>query len=1045
MGFIKAALALQLLLSSISTAVPTGLVSLESKAARAATEITTIYDAIVVGGGPAGLSAVSGLARVRRNVLLIDSGEYRNDPTRHMHDVIGTDGVSPAFFRWKARGQLAYYQSATLINGTVTKIVAASTSSAAQDAPFIVRTTLPSGEESTVGARGIILATGLSDIIPSTPGVPQAWGKGIFWCPWCDGNEHADQPLGILSNLNEAASQVQEISTLNNDIIAFVNGTDTPEVRAVTDTKFPGWKEYLELRNIKVENRTIAGLVRLIDGGANEHPEAPTFPEHDLFRVDFTEGPSIERAAFFASFPNKQHSSVGADMGVRLDGGRLAADSTRGLMTNIPGVYAIGDANADNITNVPHAMFSGKRSAVFLHVALARLETAALIATQNNTSVEERGLDLDPRAVWQDMNGGAADILDAGEFEHSSPTFYVVPQAGIEPNSLFSPYSGKGIFNFKGRKPSAHTSTAANNSPSLEHRGLVAIRPARMASKYRRVDKGWPWYELQKGPQAAAKTVLLDYLSPLQTNSFISAIKNKHFAVAATILIFALLKTIIVISTALFILENSSFSQEVQLNQLEKFDASGFWSSVPSSPAHLPGENTFHIAPEPVRAYETLRLQYPDGNIPVHLSTTVTDFSITTKVPGNLVQVSAGVDVLQANATCETATIKSYRAMQGVSIENMTLSTPSCDIGRIDKSQRVNCTGGGNMGLVEVDDTSPKQYQYAIIVGEIHLSNETFIEGASSSEGRAHSRGVDSRHFDSLDIKEGKGIIANFTNLQFSEAIFSSLYWAAKQETIQYLPPKYLGARWGDLGAPGLLKFLVDPVAPGGTFDPLFDPDTLQRVVPQAMIGVGQQIIRYYFLSSDGITQSQASIQYVQGKLHIRPPALWAMVGLFALVACLVFGVLIYTTQSVAPQSPTTLATTASILSLSQSMGKLLHNAGGERLSQMRDRLTHYDFIATRDRAGTPRIKAIVLAIATMFNSLDFAIATMTPFSALAKGRALADRTMMFNIVEDLPPVALSLTASTIGSVLTVVTSGLWFLEPSVIVSRDATGSIQSS
>ena len=53
----------------------------------------TDYDAVVVGGGPAGLSALSGLARVRRNVLLIDSGDYRNQPTRHMHDVIGFDGA----------------------------------------------------------------------------------------------------------------------------------------------------------------------------------------------------------------------------------------------------------------------------------------------------------------------------------------------------------------------------------------------------------------------------------------------------------------------------------------------------------------------------------------------------------------------------------------------------------------------------------------------------------------------------------------------------------------------------------------------------------------------------------------------------------------------------------------------------------------------------------------------------------------------------------------------------------------------------------------
>lgn len=100
---------------------------------------------------------------------------------------------------------------------------------------------------------------------------------------------------------------------------------------------------------------------------------------------------------------------------------------------------------------------------------------------------------------------------------------------------------------------------------------------------------------------------------------------------------------------------------------------------------------------------------------------------------------------------------------------------------------------------------------------------------------------------------------------------------------------------------------------------------------------------------------------------------------------------------------------------------------------------------------------ALVLAIATMFNSLDFAIATMTPFSVLAKGRAVVDRTMLFSIVENLPTIALhkairykhlgaalSLMASTIGGALTIVISGLWFLEPSVHVSQVATGSIQS-
>lgn len=72
-----------------------GLFSLTNALATPSDFEPTHYDVIIVGGGPAGLSALSGLARVRRRVLLIDSGEYRNGQTTHMHDVIGWDGKQP--------------------------------------------------------------------------------------------------------------------------------------------------------------------------------------------------------------------------------------------------------------------------------------------------------------------------------------------------------------------------------------------------------------------------------------------------------------------------------------------------------------------------------------------------------------------------------------------------------------------------------------------------------------------------------------------------------------------------------------------------------------------------------------------------------------------------------------------------------------------------------------------------------------------------------------------------------------------------------------
>ncbi|RSL48635.1 hypothetical protein CEP54_012828 [Fusarium duplospermum] len=367
-----------------STLVASALISLGNAAVIARGDVPPVpqtqYDAIIVGGGPAGLAALSGLARVRRNVLLIDSGEYRNDPTRHMHDVPGFDGVTPAYYRWAARKQLSYYDTVKMENGTVTDIKPQS-----ENTWFSVTVEYGYKQKKTLTARKIVLATGLRDILPDTPGIEEAWGKGIFWCPWCDGHEHADQPLGLLGPLEKVA------------------GMDLPK-----------WEAYLNLHNVTVDNRTITEIERVSEG-ANEHadPSLPSVPENDWFNVKFDKGEPVGRAAFLASFPDEQRSDVGQKAGVQLWGGRLAANQSAGLVTNIPGIYAVGDANSDNVTNVPHALFSGKRTAVFLHVKLEREDQAVELAGEP----AKRDTHLQARDVWETMNGKRGDMLYAGEFE----------------------------------------------------------------------------------------------------------------------------------------------------------------------------------------------------------------------------------------------------------------------------------------------------------------------------------------------------------------------------------------------------------------------------------------------------------------------------------------------------------------------------------------------------------------------------------------------------------------------------------------------------
>ncbi|EMT72863.1 hypothetical protein NOF04DRAFT_11978 [Fusarium oxysporum II5] len=336
------------------------------------------YDVIVIGGGPAGLSALSGLARVRRHVLLIDSGEYRNGPTTHMHDVIGWDGVQPAYFRYESRRLLSHYKTVKMENGTVTDIRPLH----GTNTRFSVSVDYPGQSRTTkqITARRIVLATGLKDVLPSTPGIAENWGKGIYSCPWCDGHEYADQPLGLLCPLDKVATYVRKVLTLGTDIVAFVNGTDNDEMRRAADEKFPQWGEYLNLHNVTIDNRTITSLQRLKDGeDVDRKPWLPSVPKDDLFSVHFTEGEPVQRVAFLSSFPSRQRSDIGERAGVVLTHGKLGV-TNKAMFTNVPGIYAVGDANSDSSPNVPHAMYTGKKAAVSIHVALEIEKQAAELA-----------------------------------------------------------------------------------------------------------------------------------------------------------------------------------------------------------------------------------------------------------------------------------------------------------------------------------------------------------------------------------------------------------------------------------------------------------------------------------------------------------------------------------------------------------------------------------------------------------------------------------------------------------------------------------------
>ena len=144
------------------------------------------WDVVVIGGGPAGLSAALMLGRARRRVLVIDAGSPRNRFASHMHGVLGNDGTAPAVLLERGRAELAKY-AVQVQAGSVERV---------DEIDGIVRVAIAGTGE--IMASALIVATGLSDELPTIPGLVERWGRSVLHCPYRHGWEVRGQRLRVL-------------------------------------------------------------------------------------------------------------------------------------------------------------------------------------------------------------------------------------------------------------------------------------------------------------------------------------------------------------------------------------------------------------------------------------------------------------------------------------------------------------------------------------------------------------------------------------------------------------------------------------------------------------------------------------------------------------------------------------------------------------------------------------------------------------------------------------------------------------------------------
>src|SRR5437762_6703971 len=172
-----------------------------------------LFDVVVVGGGPAGISAALMLGRCRRRVLLCDLGQPRNRRSRALHGYLTRDGIAPVEFLKLGRRELAQYAVEWRSIGVTTVC--------RSDDRF--RVTLSDGRNEE--ARFLLLATGVIDELPLVPGLEECYGRSVFHCPYCDGWEWRDRRLAVLGSGADAAKLALGLTAWSRDIILCTNGT----------------------------------------------------------------------------------------------------------------------------------------------------------------------------------------------------------------------------------------------------------------------------------------------------------------------------------------------------------------------------------------------------------------------------------------------------------------------------------------------------------------------------------------------------------------------------------------------------------------------------------------------------------------------------------------------------------------------------------------------------------------------------------------------------------------------------------------------------
>lgn len=268
------------------------------------------YDVVIVGAGPAGLSAALILGRCRRPVLVCDTGKPRNGASHALHGYLTRDGIHPKEFLAIGRRDLERYETVQV------RDVGASAAECVPGGGF--RVTLDDGE--VVRSRKLLLATGVVDNLPEIQGIRDLYGRSVFHCPYCDGWEIRDAPIAVYGRGSRGLGLSLELTAWTRDLVLCTDGP--------ADIDADG-RARLQRNGIALREERVTAL----EGR-----------EGILERVLFEQGVALPRRALFFTTGQWQRSALAVALGCEMNE-KGTVHTGKYETTHLPGLFVAGDAS----------------------------------------------------------------------------------------------------------------------------------------------------------------------------------------------------------------------------------------------------------------------------------------------------------------------------------------------------------------------------------------------------------------------------------------------------------------------------------------------------------------------------------------------------------------------------------------------------------------------------------------------------------------------------------------------------------------------------